>query len=280
MSGEEAAFLDRIVAALVPVPGLKAIVLGGSRGRGTHGPASDYDLGLYFDSATPLDTEALRVAVTPLAQEGSSVPIDIGEWGPWIVGGAWLRIGGRDVDLLYRDLDQVEAVIGEARAGRFSMNYQVGHPHGFCSTIWMGEIATCRLLHDPSNAAARAKALTDPYPETLAAALIARFGWEAGFALDNAELAARRRERVHFTGCVYRALACLAQALFALNRRYLINEKGAIEEAATMPITLTGLAEDAQAALAAAGAGQWQAALTRLAALNAGLRRLAPEIPS
>ena len=36
----------------------------------------------------------------------------------------------------------------------------------------------------------------------------------------------------HIVGCAYRALCCMGQVLFALNRRYLINEKGALAEAA------------------------------------------------
>uniref|UniRef100_UPI003F683C15 hypothetical protein n=1 Tax=Acinetobacter baumannii TaxID=470 RepID=UPI003F683C15 len=53
-----------------------------------------------------------------------------GEWGPWINGGSWLSIGGRKVDLLYRDLGRVRAVIADCRAGAVSMDYQPGHPHG------------------------------------------------------------------------------------------------------------------------------------------------------
>ena len=41
-------FLDRLVSALAEVPGVAAIVLGGSRARGTDQANSDYDLGLYF----------------------------------------------------------------------------------------------------------------------------------------------------------------------------------------------------------------------------------------
>ncbi|MGW1424403.1 hypothetical protein ACWAT4_30245 [Bradyrhizobium manausense] len=37
--------------------------------------------------------------------------------------------------------------------------------------------------------------------------------------------------------------SCAAQILFALNERYLINEKGALQEAAHLPLTLPHLAE-------------------------------------
>jgi hypothetical protein len=266
--------LERLVEALRPVEGLAAIVLGGSRGRGTAGPASDYDIGLYYRSDRPLDVVSLRRAIAPLVDDPDAAVTDIGEWGPWIVGGGWLTIEGQEVDLLYRDLGAVGQVIDEARQGRFTMHYQVGHPHGFCSAIWMGEVATCRVLHDPSGAIAELKQRTDPYPEPLRQALIARFGWEVDFAIDNAALAARRGERTHVAGCTYRALCCLAQVLFALNGRYLINEKGAIPDAATFPATIEGLDETAAAIWRQIGEGRHRDAVGRLRDLCASMNAL------
>ena len=268
----EDAVLARVVEALRPVEGLVALVLGGSRGRGTAGPTSDYDIGLYYEPDAPLDIEALRSAIAPLVDDASSTVTQIGEWGPWIIGGGWLTIGGVEVDLLYRDLGRVRSVIADARQGRFSMNYQVGHPHGFCSTIWMGEVATCRPLFDPFGVIAELKGEAWPYPEALRDALVARFGWEVDFAIENAELAARRAERTHIAGCAYRALCCAAQVLFALNGRYLINEKGAVSEAATFPITIEGLAEAQAEVWRAIGDEDLEGALRRLRSLSGGLR--------
>lgn len=169
-------------------------------------------------------------------------------------------------------LGRVRSVIAEARQGRFSMNYQVGHPHGFCSTMWMGEVATCRPLLDPFGVIAELKGETWPYPEALRDALVARFGWEVDFAIDNAELAARRAERTHIAGCAYRALCCAAQVLFALNGRYLINEKGAVAEAATYPITIEGLAEAQVEIWRDIGDGDHEGALRRLRSLSVSLR--------
>ena len=43
--------LDKISEALRNVPGIQAIVLGGSRARGTHSFDSDIDVGIYYDAA-------------------------------------------------------------------------------------------------------------------------------------------------------------------------------------------------------------------------------------
>ncbi|ATB38609.1 hypothetical protein CYFUS_004044 [Cystobacter fuscus] len=266
--------LVRVVDALRSVPGVAALVLGGSRGRGTAGPTSDYDIGLYYEPDAPLDVAALRSAIAPLVDDPSSTVTSIGEWGPWINGGGWLTIAGVEVDLLYRDLGRVREVIAEGRQGRFSMNYQVGHPHGFCSVIWMGEVATCQPLLDPLGLIAELKGQTRPYPEPLRDALIARFGWEVGFAIDNAEIAARRSEQTHIAGCAYRALSCVAQVLFALNGRYLINEKGAVPEAATYPLTLEGLSKTQAEIWSDIGNADHASALRRLRGVSDGLRAL------
>ncbi|MCA1509748.1 nucleotidyltransferase domain-containing protein [Bradyrhizobium sp. NBAIM01] len=236
--------LTRLTSVVADVPGVQAVVLGGSRARGRAHAASDYDIGLYFKSA--LDIGRLLAAAKTIADDPAATTVTpVGEWGPWIVGGAWLSVGGCKVDLLYRDADAVEAVMESCGAGVVTMDYQPGHPHGFCSAIWMGEIAYCQPLHDPTGLIARFKSIALPYPEALRSALIRRFQWEVLFSIENAELAAARNERTHVAGCLYRSLACVAQVLFALNERYLINEKGALQEAAGLPLTIPHLVEQA-----------------------------------
>ncbi|WP_407181647.1 DNA polymerase subunit beta [Bradyrhizobium sp. STM 3562] len=198
----------------------------------------------------------------------------IGGWGPWIVGGAWLSIQGRKVDLLYRNVEAVAQVIGDCRAGNISMHYQPGHPHGFCSAIWMGEIALCRPLHDPRGTIAKLKASALPYPRSLAEALVRRFQWEILFSIENAALAVSRGEQTHVAGCVYRALACAAQMLFALNRRYLINEKGALPEAAGFPLSIPALMPRVTEIWKFIGERKFEAALTILRSLEQDLKSL------
>ena len=267
--------LSRIVPALATVPGVAAIALGGSRARGTASDASDYDIGLYFSTGRLLDTDRLlEVARTFVDEPDSAEVTPIGSWGPRIVGGGWLVVLGRKVDLLYRNLEDVAQVIASCRAGEVTMHYQPGHPHGFCSAIWMGEVALCRVQHDLAGKLAALKAKTSPYPAPLREALIKRFQWEILFAIENAELAIARGERTHTAGCAYRALACLGQVLFALNERYLINEKGALLEAATFPRTISGLTERVGEIWDSIGEKQFEAALATLRALEQELKLL------
>ena len=264
---------ELVNAALASVPGVAAVVLGGSRARGTATPDSDHDFGLYYESEVPIDVAALKDAITPHLDDPRECTITpIGEWGPRINGGAWLSIDGHKVDLLYRDLNKVRTAIEDCRAGRIVMDYQPGHPHGFCSSIYAGEIATCRPLSDPNEVVDRLKAQTLPFPAALKQAVITKFQWEVQFAIDNAALAVKRGDQTHVAGCAYRALCCAAQVLFAVNGRYLINEKAALIEAAAFPLTIARLDASVAEIWNALGRRKFARLLKGLTAILEGLR--------
>ncbi|MEH2625177.1 hypothetical protein V1292_003232 [Bradyrhizobium sp. AZCC 1719] len=267
--------LTRITPLLADVPGIAAIVLGGSRARGTAHDASDYDIGLYHADSADLDIDRLREVVKAIVDEPDAIRVTpVGEWGPWIVGGAWLVIGGRKVDLLYRSIEKVAETIEACRSGDIGMYYQPGHPHGFCSAIWMGEVAQCRPLHDPDGVIAALKASTSPYPRAMRDALIRRFQWEILFTIENAETALPRGDSTHIAGCAYRALACLGQVLFALNGQYLINEKSALTAAASFPVTIQSLTSRVADLWRLIGSGQHEAALQTLRSLEHDIREM------
>ena len=262
------ALLSRLVVALAPVPGIEAIALGGSRARGTATAASDYDIGLYYRGGRPIDVAALNRVVASLDDRGArAVVTPLGGWGPWIDGGGWLLIDGVHVDLLYRDLDRVTAAIDDAHAGKVEPHYQPGHPHAFLSAIYVGEAAYGRVLHDPARSLAALQARTMPYPPMLAAALRKRFEWEASFALANARKSLDRGDVSYLAGCVFRAVACLCQTLFALNGVYLLNEKGAVAAVDGFARRPSGFVDRVAALYADLGTGAHAAALAHLEAL-------------
>ncbi|MBP3961506.1 nucleotidyltransferase domain-containing protein [Paenibacillus lignilyticus] len=235
--------LTNIVERLKQVPGIAGIVLGGSRATGTHTAESDVDIGLYYDAAEPLDIAALSVVATELDDSGrEELVTPIGGWGPWINGGGWLHIGGIAVDLLYRELDKVTAVAMDCQRGSLSVHYQPGHPHAFCSPIYMGEAAACRILWDPQGRIEQLKSLCSPYPDALQKAVADTFMWEAGFSIANAHKGVKRGDVSYVAGHLFRAVSCMAQVLFALNRTYMLNEKGAVAACARFPISPVDLA--------------------------------------
>jgi predicted nucleotidyltransferase len=231
-----------LVHNLQRVPGIVAIVLGGSQARGTSHSLSDTDLGLYYHAEAPIDTVALDETVARYDdRRQSGLVTAIGSWGPWINGGGWLRIGGKPVDLLYRDIVKVEVVIDAVMKGHLEVAYQPGHPLGFLSSIYLSEVAICQPLWDPAGWIARQKNQIAAYPEPLRQELARRCKFEARFSLDIAEKAAQRADITYVAGCLFRSVGWLLIGLFALNRVHWLNEKGALAMANQLEFTPPGL---------------------------------------
>ena len=224
---------DKLIQTMIDeiktVSGVKAIVLGGSRARGTYTPSSDIDLGIYYDPNQPMDLTALGKIATRLDDEHRmDVITGFGGWGPWINGGGWLRVQSLPVDFLYKDLGRVKSYIDACLNGKVEIFYQGGHPHGFVTSIYLGEVALCKPLYDPEGIIAELKGKVTPYPEALQKAILASFAWEIDFSVGIAKKSIERADVNYAAGCCFRAVMCMLQVLFALNKEYWMNEKGAI----------------------------------------------------
>ena len=229
--------LQKIVGELKEVEGVKAIVLGGSRARGTHTPSSDIDLGIYYHPAHPLDVAQLKNVAAELDERHQSdLVTDIGGWGPWINGGGWLTIQSYPVDFLYRDLEKVTAIVDDCLGGQVEIYYQPGHPHGFVSSIYLAEVAVCRPLWDPGGIILGLKGKLEPYPDSLQKALIQKFAWEIDFSLQIARKSVERADAAYAAGCCFRCVMCMLQVLFAVNKQFWLNEKGAVALANTFEL--------------------------------------------
>src|SRR5271157_1577044 len=96
--------LAEVVARVSKIDGVEAIVLGGSRARGTADERSDIDLGIYYDGKHPFSTAALGAAAKELDDRHSdNLVTSFGDWGPAVNGGGWLEIRGNHVDFIYRE---------------------------------------------------------------------------------------------------------------------------------------------------------------------------------
>lgn len=227
--------LERVVSRVALVSGIEAIVLGGSRARGTADAHSDIDLGLYYDSRRPFRIAELDRAARSLDDRGApGLVTALGGWGPGVNGGGWLRIDGHHVDFLYRDLAAVRSAIGECRAGDPKTIYQLGHPFGFHNQIYAGEINCCRILFDRRREVARLKRMVARYPEKLRRAIARKYLFDAAFELGIADKPALRGDVMYVAGCVFRAASFMTLVAYAMNRRWLINEKGALRGLRTM----------------------------------------------
>ena len=130
--------MEHLAEQFAEIPGVVAVSLGGSRADGRALPSSDWDLGLYYrGTIDPADVRALGYEGEIFAP---------GDWGRIVNGGAWLTIDGERVDLLYRDLDQVEKWTREAEAGRYELQREVGYVAGIPTYIAPAELAVQRVL--------------------------------------------------------------------------------------------------------------------------------------
>jgi hypothetical protein len=161
------------------------------------------------------------------------VVTDFYEWGPWVNGGAWIRIAGGKLDLLYRCIEHVERTLDEAERGIHHHHYGQQPAFGFYSVIYLAETRDCVPLHDPRGVIARLKARVAAYPPALRRALVTDWLWSAEFTLVLAGAAVRRADAYMVAGCVSRIAAALTQVLYALNEVYFAGDKGALEAIGT-----------------------------------------------
>jgi Nucleotidyltransferase domain len=234
--GDEA-FCAEAGDRLAALPGVLAVTLGGSRATGTARPDSDWDFSVYYrGSVAGGDLSGFDPAVlNTLGWPGQIFPI--GAWGGGVFnGGAWLTAGDRRVDVHYRDLDDVEHQLAEARAGRFGIERLLFHLAGIPTYIVAAELANNRVLHGE---------LPVPgYPAALRETAPPRWYADARATLEYAGTAHAPRGHLADTAGAIALAACQsAHALLAARGQWVTNEKRLVDMAGLRGIdaVLTGL---------------------------------------
>ncbi len=249
--------INRIAHAFDGVSGINAVVLGGSRATGTANAASDIDIGIYYDEAL-FDITSFKTKAAAIDDEHREDAIsDLGDWGPWINGGGWLKIDGIAVDILFRNTGKVIAVLDDCLNGKISIDYQCGHPFGFVNSIYLGEVAYCKILRSNNALISEQKSRLKEFPETYRKAVINKFLWECDFSLMCGRKAIVKEDIIYAAGSLFRCVVSLLQVLYAVNGMYMLNEKGSLDRllkqqnvyipenlASDVPSSLSGLRED------------------------------------
>jgi len=270
--------IGQVAGRVAKIGGVAAIVLGGSRARGTADERSDIDLGIYYDGANPFSTASLGAAARELDdRHADGLVTSFGEWGPGVNGGGWLEIRGHRVDFLYREIGAVRAAIEECIAGRPRSVYQLGHPLGFHMQIYAGEVQVCRPLHVTTGAIAELKSMVGEYPEKFRAAAVSKHLFDAEFEISIAAKPAERADVMYVAGCLFRAAGFMTLVLFALNRRFFLNEKGAFAESRRFAIKPARFHDAVASVLGGAGTtpGELSVSVASFQSLAAELRQLA-----
>jgi hypothetical protein len=207
--------VEHLAARLAAIPGVVAVTLGGSRATNTALADSDWDFGLYYRGRLdPADIAALGWPGQVFAP---------GDWGRIVNGGAWLTVDGTKVDLIYRDLDQVEHWTAAAEQGQFEIQREVGYVAGIATYVLAGELALGRVL---------AGELPRPgFPPRLRQTAPRAWSRLAAGALHVAAVHAGRQDRVACLANLCQAVLATAEGRLAADGQWVLNEKRITERA-------------------------------------------------
>jgi hypothetical protein len=233
--------IDGVLELLVPklweVQGARSIgVLPGGR-AGVGRSDAELELVIVYRDKQPLDVTALRTVLDDVNDTVGPTVTELGGWGPWMNGGAQLTIGSKRIDVLYRSADNYERVITQAKDGHAEHDWLQLPPYGFPSVAYLGEVDTANPILDPREELHDLKEAVRPYPTRLKANLITGFLWGAEHTLKTIGLSAERNDIYAALGGLTRASAMLCFAIYAMNERYYISDRGALDQMATFAIT-------------------------------------------
>jgi predicted nucleotidyltransferase len=229
ISADKQKLLDDFTSELKFIDGVKAIVLGGSYAVGLATENSDLDIGIYYSEQSHLDIEKIKTIANKFSNNDQPTVTGFYEWGPWVNGGAWINTAKGEVDLLYKNIDQILKAIDNAKNGIWENNFEQQPPYGFSSIIFLAETHSCIPLYDPENVISKLKDSVKQYPKKLKQSVVQQSLWSAEFTIWQAEKFAGKTDMYNTVGCLTRAMYSIVSTLFALNEIYPMGDKRAIE---------------------------------------------------
>jgi predicted nucleotidyltransferase len=255
LDAQQQLLMQRIADALRGEPAVAAIGLGGSFARGHATGTSDIDLVLFYDQSRPPTPSRLDAIVAALSPDATPVFTSVGEWGPWVNGGAWLRFAGQRIDVLYRSLQQCQRVLDDCAEGRWELHWAQQPPYGYFSPTFVEELEICVPLFDRSETLTRLRAQAKVYPEALRRRIVQDFLWSIEFGLDAfVPKYVAAADAYGLAGCASRICFQLVQVVYALNRRWPPPDRVALSRAASLSIAPRDFAARVRSVLAHIGA--------------------------
>lgn len=202
---------EKIVSELKSTPGLKGIV-----GYGGGDNITESAILLYY-VAGELSDQELEHVVRRVDDIGVSIHYNL------------------------REIDPVVHAIADCLDGKITITHESGHPFGVVNSSYAAEIHYGRILWEGPDqllTALKGKVSAQgPYPEKLRQATIAYFMVEATRALENGHSAAMQGGIHYASGSFFQAACSWVQVIHALNRQFLLGEKGGVKRANQLPIS-------------------------------------------
>jgi hypothetical protein len=203
--------LQRLVAACAELPGFEAMSLGGSAGAGLDDAQSDLDIHVYWRA--PLAAPEQRAARLATCADPGSIELEVRFWGLE----DHLRVGGRDVELIYVHLDDLRAEVERAYAEGLGAE-------GF-ATAQLYYVANGRPFYDPKGDLAALQTRLATYPEATRRRLLESHRPLLRAYLRHLRVAQSRGDLLFAQHRRYTIQMVFFNALFALNRLYHPGEK-------------------------------------------------------
>jgi hypothetical protein len=133
------------------------------------------------------------------------------------------------VDLLYRNVEQVERALNENQTGIYHHHFYQQPTFGFVSVVYLAETQCCLPLFDRQHLLSEFKRRVEIYSSPLQARLTKDCLSMAEFTFIHAFGFAQLGDIFNTVGCLTRIAFMLAQALFAMNAKYYFGDKGCLE---------------------------------------------------
>ena len=234
----------QVVEKMVDLQGIVGITLGGSAALGLTDAESDLDLHVYW--RTPLAEPAARAKQLAAIADPGSVEVDIRSWGLE----DHLRIKGRLIELVYVQLDELEAEVNRA--------YNEGLISGGYTTARLSYLTSGTIFHDPNGSLAKLQTQLLVFPAPTRTLLLTYHPEMLRHELTQIRKGQRRDDLLYVQLCCMGLQTKFFDLLFALNRYYHPGGKRLLIHGERCPIRPTELTR------------RWQA-ITKLPADSAAL---------
>ena len=213
-----------VAARFGQLPGVAAVVLGGSRAASVAGEGSDVDLYVYAEPKIPFAHRAVIAGGNAVRAE-----LDQRFWEP---GDVWIDAGtGLTVDVMYRSPAWIEGQLD-----RVLVRHEASV--GYSTAIWHNVRTALPLVDRAGWFAALQACSSAPYPEPLRRAIVAKnhplLRRSLLSFLHQIENALLRRDAVAVQHRLTALLASSFDILFALNRQTHPGEKRLVQHGVTL----------------------------------------------
>lgn len=221
---------QRLADAIADLPGIFGVTLGGSVASGMADAASDLDLHVYW-RAPLASSEEREDRLCHVADKGS-MTIGVTYWGLE----DHLNIGGRPVELVYVNLDELRSDIEQA--------YDEGlNGEGFV-TAQFYYLNTGRVFYDPAGELSMLQErLRASYPEPTRQLLLRNNPFLLQTYMEHLNKAQQRGDLLYVQHRRYTVQMVFFNLLFSLNRLYHPGEKRMLIHGESCPIKPDRMAE-------------------------------------